>query len=628
MVITRLYIDYFGKFTGREFILKPGINIIHGENEAGKSTLHTFIRGMLFGIERLRGRGAATKDDVYTRYLPWDYPGAYGGQMDIRVKDKEYRLKRSFHANDKYFTVTELATGRELKLKEGHISELIPGLTESAYRNTVSIEQLRAETDAELASHVRNYIANLSIAKHREVNVAKAIEYLKEQKKALESVPYARQLGELAAAIEKCEENEKKIDHLTASLKELEEKEKSLKEQLNRPKSPESQREEELIAQLPAIIEKYKLYRDLSRQYSQAAAQADELERSLARLRQHIKEMENRQKAYKEGLKKKGIIYAVAGIAAAVLGAVLMKSAAAGAVILIAAAIAVTALYALSGRKNAEYKEEALKAGMTLENGEKQYDELVGRKKELEDRCDELNDAIMTYMQEFTEEDELTPEAVERLKETAAERKRASESMKAELNEKLRQYSFQIGTISHELKLLENNETELIRNKEQYEYIMRRKRENDIELEAINLAICTIQELAAEIHDSFGLQLNKAVSDIIDTVTNHKYNDLKVDEKLNIKLIWKNRDIVLDRLSAGTIDQVYFALRMAVCDMLLGDEPMPLILDDSFALYDDSRVKAVLTEIAKRRQVLLFTCQTREKEFLDELKIQYNHIKL
>jgi len=267
MLITRLYIDYFGKFTGREFILKPGINIIHGENEAGKSTLHTFIRGMLFGIERLRGRGAATKDDVYTRYLPWDYPGAYGGQMDIRVKDKEYRLKRSFHANDKYFTVTELATGRELKLKEGHISELIPGLTESAYRNTVSIEQLRAETDAELASHVRTYIANLSIAKHREVNVAKAIEYLKEQKKALESVPYARQLGELAAAIEKCEENEKKIDHLTASLKELEEKEKSLKEQLNRPKSPESQREEELIAQLPAIIEKYKLYRDLSRQY-------------------------------------------------------------------------------------------------------------------------------------------------------------------------------------------------------------------------------------------------------------------------------------------------------------------------------------------------------------------------
>src|SRR5690606_15128040 len=103
MLITRLKVDYFGKFTGKEIELKLGINLLYGENEAGKSTLHTFIRGMLFGIERLRGRGAASKEDVYTKYLPWDYPGAYGGQMDIMVGDKAYRLIRSFHANDKSF---------------------------------------------------------------------------------------------------------------------------------------------------------------------------------------------------------------------------------------------------------------------------------------------------------------------------------------------------------------------------------------------------------------------------------------------------------------------------------------------------------------------------------------------
>ena len=45
-----------------------GINIIYGKNEAGKSTLHTFIRGMLFGIER--GRGRAAKNDLYTKYEP------------------------------------------------------------------------------------------------------------------------------------------------------------------------------------------------------------------------------------------------------------------------------------------------------------------------------------------------------------------------------------------------------------------------------------------------------------------------------------------------------------------------------------------------------------------------------
>lgn len=157
---------------------------------------------------------------------------------------------------------------------------------------------------------------------------------------------------------------------------------------------------------------------------------------------------------------------------------------------------------------------------------------------------------------------------------------------------------------------------------------MQKQKENEAELDAINLAISTIQGLSADIHDSFGLQLNKAVSNIIDTVTNHKYNDLKIDEKLNIKLGVSDRYIILDRLSAGTIDQVYFALRMAVCDLLLGDEPMPLILDDSFALYDDNRVKAALAEIAKRNQVLLFSCQKRERQFLEELGIPYNYIEL
>ena len=52
------------------------------------------------------------------------------------------------------------------------------------------------------------------------------------------------------------------------------------------------------------------------------------------------------------------------------------------------------------------------------------------------------------------------------------------------------------------------------------------------------------------------------------------------------------------------------------------------ILDDSFALYDDRRAKAALVRLVDRSQVLLFTCQMREKHFLDELGIAYNYISL
>ena len=68
MRLLELHIDGFGKFHDRTISFNDGINIIYGKNEAGKSTLHTFIRGMLFGIER--GRGRAAKNDLYTKYEP------------------------------------------------------------------------------------------------------------------------------------------------------------------------------------------------------------------------------------------------------------------------------------------------------------------------------------------------------------------------------------------------------------------------------------------------------------------------------------------------------------------------------------------------------------------------------
>ena len=629
MHISRLYVNYFGKFSGKEIDIKPGINLIYGENEAGKSTIHTFIRGMLFGIERLRGRGAATKEDVYTRYLPWDYPGAYGGQMDIRLGDKDYRLQRSFHANDKSFTILDLITGREVKLKEGHISELIPGLTESAFRNTISIEQLRAETDTELAAHVRNYITNLSIAKSREVNVEKAVGLLKEQKKALESVPYSNQLKALSEEISDGEGRENKIDSLSSSLNELKNKEIILREQIEKHTNQKNQREEELTSQLPAILERYRTYRELTKQYSQINPQVESLNNKLTKYQKYIEDLDNKQEVNLRVTKNKRLVYIALCLIAGLLSFIVTRSVIISAVILVLAIFTGAVLLTISDKKElATDKEEYLKASMSLEHGKEQVEELTIRRKKLEDDCDELHDTIMLYMQEFISEDELTFDAVERLKDAIESKKRETFDRQKEQNKLLQEYNFQIGKISLELSQLENNETELMKNKEQYAYIMQKQKEKELELNAVNLAIDTIQELSVTIHDSFGLQLNDAVSDIIDSVTNHKYQDIKIDERLNIKLGWNDKYILLDRLSAGTIDQVYFALRMAVCDLLLGKEPMPLILDDSFVLYDDNRVKAVLTEIARRNQVLLFSCQSREKQIIEDLGLPFNYIEL
>ena len=66
--------------------LAPGINVLYGENESGKTTTHTFIRSMFYGVRRLRGKAAL--NDTYTKYEPWENPAEYGGIMWFTSKGK------------------------------------------------------------------------------------------------------------------------------------------------------------------------------------------------------------------------------------------------------------------------------------------------------------------------------------------------------------------------------------------------------------------------------------------------------------------------------------------------------------------------------------------------------------
>lgn len=695
MLITRLKLDYFGKFSGREIDLKPGINLIYGENEAGKSTLHAFIKGMLFGIERMRGRGAASKEDIYTRYLPWDYPGAYGGQMDILAGDKQYRLQRSFHANDRYFKIIDLETGREIKLKEGHISELIPGLNEAAFRNTVSMEQLKAQTDGELAAQVRNYITNLSIAKSREVDVKKAMEILKQKKKVFESFQYKAKLENLYREIEECREKIKDSDSLSAALSDMEAEKARLESELNLLTSSYNQKEQKLMDELPAIIERYRIYNEYMKQYSELTSQAadlkarinawdDEATKGKAIENDLVKAqiMESELKKYGQILqnldieldekiktaRKKSLIFTIILTSFAAVATFWFSKSAFLSLGTTAVTLAVVSIirgfYNKTLNKNsgkdmqikeveeiykkaesglnrifgiyqvstlselANKKEEHLKTVISLEKGREAIHELNDRIKALEDDLDELHDAIMLYMRNFIPVEELTPQALERLKEVINNKKQETESNIKRLEGEINSINLKIEKVKWELSQLENNEIELLKKKAQYEELKNKQKENEKEILALDLAIETINNLSQTIHDSFGKELNLAVSKIICDITDKRYKDLKIDEELNIQLGWNDKLIILDRLSAGTIDQVYFALRLAVSDLLFGKDNMPLILDDSFALYDDCRIKSALMQLTKRSQVLIFSCQMREQKILKEMGQLFNYIKL
>ena len=99
MVIRRLKIKNFGKIRDKDVVLSPGLNVLYGENESGKTTTHTFIRSMLYGVRRLRGKAA--QNDTYTKYEPWENPVEYGGIMWFTSGGKNYRLTRNFYKEKK-----------------------------------------------------------------------------------------------------------------------------------------------------------------------------------------------------------------------------------------------------------------------------------------------------------------------------------------------------------------------------------------------------------------------------------------------------------------------------------------------------------------------------------------------
>ena len=149
------------------------------------------------------------------------------------------------------------------------------------------------------------------------------------------------------------------------------------------------------------------------------------------------------------------------------------------------------------------------------------------------------------------------------------------------------------------------------------------------ELDALSLAGEAIQSLSVQMQSRIGDSLKQQMSKTLSSLTNGRYLQVNMDENLRIGLHTADEYVPLEQVSRGTIEQAYFALRMAAMDVLCGEEELPVILDESFAFYDENRLKETLKWLAENRtQVLLFTCQKREEEALSEMGIPYRKIVL
>lgn len=160
-----------------------------------------------------------------------------------------------------------------------------------------------------------------------------------------------------------------------------------------------------------------------------------------------------------------------------------------------------------------------------------------------------------------------------------------------------------------------------------------RKKLEDIQF-SLSKALEILTEASLELQRDYIPALDGKMGYYISKITNGKYSDLRVDNKLILKTQEPEISNIVPviQLSGGTIDQMYLALRFAMSDLISQkEESLPLIMDEAFAQFDDMRIEEsmkLLDSISKSRQIIMFTCKNREVDIAREICSDINIINL
>ncbi len=153
------------------------------------------------------------------------------------------------------------------------------------------------------------------------------------------------------------------------------------------------------------------------------------------------------------------------------------------------------------------------------------------------------------------------------------------------------------------------------------------------EYAAIELAMSALAHANTQLQGRFSPALGKRAAEIFDRLTDGAYGGVILDRTLRVSAEPAGTGVPRDvgYLSAGAADQLYLAVRLAVCDLVLPPEnPVPIVLDDALSSFDDQRCAAALDYLrkeAEKRQILLFTCHSREAAyFQDDPAVSIRHL--
>ena len=625
MILKDIHISGFGKYTHEDLSFSEGINVIYGENGSGKSTLHAYLKSMLFGMERGRGRAAHT--DSYSRCYPWNSQAPYGGSLTFSTEEGDFLLERCLDAKNRTLAIRRASTGQLIGTGQADLDKLLSGLTEEAYRNTISIEQLKAATDGTLSESLKNHLSSLALSGTSTLDVSHTLASLKEKKKVLKQElskdaeeQYRTLFHEICETEDRLEAMDGQPEELTKQIKELQAKLETEQAEYSRLERLADEQEQALEAHSLSGIKDTGIYQDRIQDAFAAHRLAAE---ENSRHKKHSLLVRDVLSGFFACL-----VFLLLGLGTLFyeqlpiintpfplprLPFLILFFATAG-----ISFLATVILFIRSKKDDSDSEAMAAETEQFLLNEFKTH---LGTSEVNEENRKALDDKLAEYLLLKREHTDTKVRAEASLKATVA------------LQEKLRTVSEEMGRCQKQAWEFEQAVSRLSELEDQKTALGRTLEANRLteeKLKAVALAEDTISALSAKLHESFSPVLNSRVSEILCAITDGVYDRLYIDENLDVTVRNGGRTIPLEALSRGTVEQAYLALRISAVEILYPGVSLPILLDDTFAYYDDARLHNTLKWLAENYpgQILLFTCHKREAAFLSRLGVPYHLVAL
>ncbi len=658
----------YGKLDHARLDLQPGLNVICAPNEGGKSTWCRFLLAMFYGLNTRQRGDLADKN----RFQPWS-GSLMQGKLELSAGGKELTLSRRTQRPDAplgVFSCTYSGTDTPVPgLDAARCGETLLGVPQSVYQRCAFIPSgsLAIDADADLERRISALISTgdekISFSqvesrlkkqlRQRKYNRSGSIPLLEAEIAGLraaqqEAQTLTRQLENLQQQLSQAREDQarRRQARLQAAQEALREKESRLQAL---PDSSDLQRINQQLGAVRSLGDQVQQAQEaVSRQESAIEAQLRELNRNpLHPMTKAQLEAQLQIQPPAPPQVAQLLISLALGLCG---GGFLWYEIDRPQVLWLCLACAVTALAAgnflrllirrirlqQSRRRELSRQEELRKLAESylpaLEELEAQRALLHQKQQILSDGDRRLRTQLSDLLSQVSRWDDSVQSAgdIRRfVRETAQNRDRLAQELQQAQTQLLQaQMSDADDTVTHLQQQIAQVQGRLDAGRDAQalgDQISRLEEElvrQQAEYDALRLSLDALQAANTTLQNRFSPELGRRAAEIFADMTGSTWSHILLDREFHLSAESGSdptrRSVQL--LSAGTADQLYLAVRLAICEMILPPEQNPpLILDDALLTFDDARLSTTLdylTRLGAQRQILLFTCQGREAALL------------